>query len=118
MDVEGQGHWWLPLEGQQDGVRPAFSLGSWTSSVFEFSLQECVPVLSDEEGKGKISSWDCVMRAGLGEGQQNCGDPEVTQAVGTAFAKPWWGERSRIHRSSYEQLEMRLLNFVLASVWN
>lgn len=45
-----------------------------------------------------------MVHAGLGQGQQNCGDPEVTQTVGTAFAKPWEEERSsRIHRSSCER---------------
>ena len=66
----------------------------WASLGFEFLLQKGVCVLSDEENKGKISSEDSVMQAGLGEGQQNCGDLETTQAVGTTFAKLWgrWGE--------------------------
>lgn len=39
-----------------NGLRPTFFLGSRTSSVFEFLLQECVHVLDNEEIKGKISS--------------------------------------------------------------
>lgn len=60
------------------------------------------------------------MHAELGQGQQNCGDPEMTQAVGTTFAKPW-GKRgllgfTEVHVS--EELEMRLMNFILESLWS
>lgn len=75
----------------------------WASLGFEFLLQKGVCVLNDEENKGKIGSEDSVMRARLEEGQQNCGDLEMTQAVRTTFAKlagRGGGWVSRTHRSS------------------
>lgn len=82
-------------------------------SVCIFTTRMC-SVLSDEEIKRKISSWGSVMRAGLEEGQQNCGDPAVTQAV-------WERERGLLGFTEVHvgvQLEMRLLNFILQSVWS